>query len=77
MVERRIPGPTQAIGGFAFNENGPSAFAFIDNIIMFEGGLPIMAGGAHVGGIGVNGGTGEQYGMCAKAGIDATASMLQ
>ena len=72
-----FPGATKAFGQFAFDEKGPTALAFIDGIIMFEGGLPIMVGDVHVGGIGVSGGSGEQDGMCAQAGLDAAAGMLQ
>ena len=36
-----------------------------------EGGLPLVIDGKIVGGIGVSGGTGEQDGQCAKAGLDA------
>ena len=72
------PFATKQLGQFAFNEQGQAtAFAFVDGLIFFEGGLPIMAGGTHVGGIGVSGGTGEQDGMCAQAGLDAAASMLE
>lgn len=38
-----------------------------------EGGLPIMVGGKVVGGIGVSGGTAQQDGQVAKAGLDALA----
>ena len=58
---------------FAFDEKGPTALAFIDGIIMFEGGLPIMVGDVHVG---VSGGSGEQDGMCAQAGLDAAAPVF-
>jgi uncharacterized protein GlcG (DUF336 family) len=36
-----------------------------------EGGLPLVMDGKIVGGIGVSGGTGEQDGISAKAGLDA------
>lgn len=38
-----------------------------------EGGLPIIVGGKIVGGIGVSGGSSEQDGVVAKAGLDALA----
>lgn len=39
-----------------------------------EGGLPIVAGGKIVGGIGVSGVTSQQDGQVAKAGVDALAN---
>ena len=36
-----------------------------------EGGLPVTVDGKILGGIGVSGGTGEQDGVVAKAGLDA------
>jgi len=36
-----------------------------------EGGLPLMVGGKFAGAVGVSGGTSEQDGQCAQAGVDA------
>lgn len=41
------------------------------NMLAGEGGLPFVVDGKIVGGIGVSGGTGEQDGITAKAGLDA------
>ena len=41
--------------------------------IAVEGGLPIMMDGKIIGGIGVSGGSAEQDGVVAKAGLDALA----
>ena len=40
-------------------------------LVMFGGGLPIVAGGERVGGIGVSGGSEEQDLECARAGLAA------
>lgn len=46
-------------------------------LIAFPGGLPVKAGDALVGGIGVSGGTGDQDEECAQVGIDAAKDLLQ
>ena len=46
----------------------------LEGAVPVDGGLPINAGGAVVGAIGVSGGTSAQDGQCAKAGIEALAS---
>jgi uncharacterized protein GlcG (DUF336 family) len=52
--------------------------AQVPGIIAFAGGLPLMtADKAHVGGIGVSGGTADQDEECAQAGIDAAKDMLK
>lgn len=43
----------------------------------FPGGLPIMAGGKHVGGIGVSGASGDQDEQCAQASLDAVKDQLK
>ncbi|MCM0044029.1 MAG: heme-binding protein [Burkholderiaceae bacterium] len=40
-------------------------------LVIFGGGLPILAGGARIGGIGVSGGSAEQDEACARAGLRA------
>lgn len=40
-----------------------------------EGGLPLVAGGEFIGAIGVSGGTPEQDGMTAQAGVEVLAGM--
>ena len=73
------PRSTKQWGESAFpNGGGPTAAAFVPDIIYFEGGLPIMtADGQHVGGIGVSGDTGANDAICAQAGIDAAAEDLR
>jgi glc operon protein GlcG len=52
--------------------------AFVPGIVTFEGGIPIKtAGGEHIGAIGVSGGTAEQDGVCAQAGLDAVKDDLK
>lgn len=41
------------------------------------GGLPILAGGKHIGGVGVSGGSEDQDEACAQAGLDAVSSQLK
>jgi glc operon protein GlcG len=43
----------------------------IRGAVPVEGGLPLIVEGAIAGGIGVSGGTSQQDGQCAKAGVDA------
>jgi glc operon protein GlcG len=69
-----FPGPTSMLGQMAFGEGTPNPFAFIPGVIYFAGGLPVMSGGAHVGGIGVSGAQADEDEQCAQAGIDAAAA---
>jgi uncharacterized protein GlcG (DUF336 family) len=41
-------------------------------VVVYAGGLPIVAGGELLGGLGVSGGTGEQDEACARAALAAT-----
>jgi uncharacterized protein GlcG (DUF336 family) len=43
--------------------------------VAFGGGMPIVAGAQHLGGIGVSGGSEQQDEDCARAGLEAIASM--
>jgi len=43
----------------------------LEGAVPVEGGLPIIVAGRIVGAIGVSGGTSQQDGQCAKAGLDA------
>lgn len=45
--------------------------------VAFGGGFPIMAGGKHLGGVGVSGASAEQDEMCAQAGLDAAKDVLK
>jgi uncharacterized protein GlcG (DUF336 family) len=40
-------------------------------LVIFGGGLPIVADGVRIGGIGVSGGSAEQDEECARAGLKA------
>ena len=70
-----LPFSTKQIGQLV---PGLPGIAFIPGVVTFEGGLPIMtADGKHIGAIGVSGGSAEQDGMCAQAGIDAVKNELK
>lgn len=49
----------------------------VPGMVSFAGGLPIFMGGAHVGGVGVSGGTADQDEVCAQAGLEAAAAALK
>ncbi len=52
--------------------------AFVPGVVTFEGGLPIKTGGGeHIGSVGVSGGTAEQDGICAQAGLDTVKDDLK
>lgn len=53
------------------DENLRRGLAARPRLVMFGGGLPVVADGACVGGIGVSGGSEEQDGDCARAGLEA------
>ena len=70
-----FPFSTKQIGEITKNVPG---IAFVPGIVTFEGGLPIKTGGGEaIGAIGVSGGTAEQDGICAQAGVDAVAGDLK
>ncbi|MDA0369465.1 MAG: heme-binding protein [Proteobacteria bacterium] len=71
-----FPVSTKQISNFGFADGAPTPFAFVPGLIFFEGGVPIMAGTAHIGAIGVSGSSAENDGKCAQAGIDAVAGDL-
>lgn len=50
---------------------------YTPRLIIFPGGLPIKAGDALVGGIGVSGATGDQDEECAKVGLEAVQDLLK
>jgi glc operon protein GlcG len=49
--------------------NKTPAFATLSGVVALPGGLPIMADGRVIGGVGVSGVTGDQDEQCAKAGL--------
>jgi glc operon protein GlcG len=59
--------PTRAFVD-AINKGSP-ATATLPGVFASPGGLPIMAGGNVIGGVGVSGVTGDQDEQCAKAGL--------
>jgi uncharacterized protein GlcG (DUF336 family) len=77
-----FPFPSRGLAEIAFGKDGEPGrtpgIAFVPGIAAFPGGLPIKtAAGAHLGGIGVSGGTGDQDEACAQAGLDAVADQLK
>lgn len=55
-----------------------SALADLEGVIALGGGLPIMAGGDVIGGVGVGGAPGgDKDEACAKAGLDSIAAALK
>ena len=78
----KFPFPTRGIEQLAYGKDLKGGtvpgLALVPGIIAFAGGLPIMsAGGAHVGAIGVSGGTADQDEQCAQAGLDAVKDALK
>jgi glc operon protein GlcG len=77
-----FPFPTRGLGEIAFGKDGEPGrtpgLAFVPGLAAFPGGLPIKTpDGAHIGAIGVSGGTGDQDEACAQAGLDAVADQLK
>ncbi|MEM7250028.1 MAG: heme-binding protein [Pseudomonadota bacterium] len=76
-----FPFPTRFIAELAYGKDGQPGglpgVAELDNVIAFAGGLPIMAGKAHIGGIGTSGATADQDEVCAQAALDAVAADLK
>ena len=74
-----VPRTTRALGDFAYaNPDRPYGIQEVPGLVVFPGGLPIIAGdGTQIGGIGVSGATGDQDEACAQAGLDAIADMLE
>lgn len=62
--------PTRAFVD-AIAKGGPAVMT-LPGVVASPGGLPIMAGGKVIGGIGVSGVTGDQDEQCAKAGLAAS-----
>jgi glc operon protein GlcG len=78
----KFPMPSRALGEIAFGKDGEPGrapgLAFVPGLAAFPGGLPVKtADGAHIGAIGVSGGTGDQDEQCAQAGLDAVANQLE
>ena len=77
----RLPFPTRGIANIVYGEDGKGGrvpgLAHVEDIMAFPGGLPIKAGDALVGAIGVSGATGDQDEECAQVALDAVADMLK
>jgi uncharacterized protein GlcG (DUF336 family) len=78
----KFPMPSRALGEIAFGKDGQPGrapgLAFVPGMAAFPGGLPIKtADGAHIGAIGVSGGTGDQDEECAQAALDTVADQLK
>ncbi len=75
----KFPFTTRFLGEKIVNRdpNVVHGIQFMDRLIVFPGGLPIMAGEFHIGAVGVSGATGDQDEACAQAGIDAVKKLLQ
>ena len=74
-----VPRTTRALGDFTYtNPDRPYGIEHVPGLVVFPGGLPIIAGdGTQIGGIGVSGATGDQDEACAQAGLDAIADQLE
>lgn len=76
-----FPFPTSAVGDLSLDKNGKPAavpgFAWTPGVVTYGGGVPIMAGTAHIGGIGASGGSPDEDEQCAKAGLDAIKDLLK
>ena len=70
----RVPLPSRKWGEFSTMIKG---LDLVPGMISFAGGLPIMAGGKHIGGVGVSGGSADQDEVCAQAGLDAAKDLLK
>jgi glc operon protein GlcG len=77
----KFPFPTRFFEQLAYGKDHKGGdlpgIANVPGIITFAGGLPIMAGKAQVGAIGVSGGTADQDETCAQAGLDAVKDELK
>ncbi|MBX9630515.1 MAG: heme-binding protein [Burkholderiales bacterium] len=71
----RVPVSTRKLGEISQSVKG---LELVPGVAIFAGGLPIFtAGGAHIGGIGVSGGSADQDEVCAQASLDAVKGVLK
>jgi uncharacterized protein GlcG (DUF336 family) len=72
---------TRMIADITYGEDrkgGPvPGFAHVEGMIAFAGGLPIRVGNVVIGAIGVSGAMADEDEVCAQAGLDAVAELLQ
>ena len=77
-----FPFPTRVFAELAYGKDGEPAplpgIAEIPGIAAFAGGVPIMTADGHqLGGVGVSGASADEDEMCAQAGVEAIAGMMQ
>lgn len=76
----RFPFTTRLAEELAFGKAGKPAavpgLAQTPGVVAFAGGLPVMAGGVQVGGIGVSGGSPDEDEQCAAAGLAEVKAAL-
>ena len=72
-----FPVSTRQWGAATYGEKGSPGIAFIPNISTVTGGIPIVTSdGAHLGGIGVSGSSGDDDEACALAGLEVVKTYL-
>jgi glc operon protein GlcG len=80
QTSAKFPFPTRVVEGLAYGNGVKQAaipgLAHVRGIIAFAGGLPLMVGSTHLGGIGVSGGTPDEDESCAQTAVDAVKSMV-
>lgn len=69
-----VPVSSRQWGEFSEKVKG---LELVPGTVAFAGGLPIMSGGKHIGGIGVSGASSDQDEACAQAGLDAVKDVLK
>lgn len=80
QTSAKFPFPTRFVEELVYGKSGKPGpvpgLAHVSNIIAFAGGLPVMAGKAHIGGVGVSGGTADEDEICAQAALDVVQKQL-
>ena len=80
QTSAKFPFSTRVVEELAYGNGAKPAavpgLAHVKGIIAFAGGLPVMAGTTHLGGIGVSGGTSDEDEACAQAALDAVKKRL-
>lgn len=75
-----FPFPTRLVDELVYGKGSNPALvpglAHVKGVIAFAGGLPVMNGSMHLGGIGVSGGTADEDEICAQAALDAVKNRL-
>ena len=80
QTSAKFPFPTRLVEELVYGKGAKPAvvpgLAHVKGIIAFAGGLPVMNGSMHLGGIGVSGGTADEDEICAQAALDAVKNQL-